>query len=385
MPWRNELCSQHADRKAASLWRELRTLESSPGRTVTIAGKSFLNFCSNNYLSLANHRQLVAAANAATEKYGTGATASHLIIGHNTVHQQLESRIAEFVGAEKSILFSTGYMANSAVPTTFLGRNDLIVQDRLNHASMIDGARLSTAKLQRYPHCDSVAAEQILTKRDLGRKMLTTDGVFSMDGSIAPLADLKTICDRHHAMLVVDDAHGFGVVGDTGQGCLSSCGLGPRGNTLMLGTLSKAAASFGAFVAGDAIYIDTLVQHARPFIYTTALPTSAAAAALKAIELFEAETWRRAKLVDNIAQFRKLAVAAGVPLTESTTPIQPISVGDSQSALQLANHLQQNGIMAIAIRPPTVPSGQSRVRITLMTDHTREDIENLIAVLKSAP
>ena len=388
MPWRNEILKQHADRKADNLWRNLRAIESSPGRTINVGGKSLLNFCSNNYLSLASHPDLVASAQAATQKYGVSTTASHLIVGHTEIHQRLEEKIAQFVGAEKAILFSTGYMANLAVPTTFLGRHDLLVQDRLNHASIIDAAKMSDAKLRRYHHTDAAAANAILAAGESDdatrRKMLVSDGVFSMDGDLAPLDALHRSCKEHDAVLVVDDAHGFGVVGPAGRGSLSSFDLQPNGNILMLGTLSKAVGSFGAFVAGDAVYIDTLIQYARPFIYTTALPAAAAAASLAAIGLFESEAWRREKLNDNIQCFRKLSQAAGIGITDSTTPIQPIAVGDSAAVLKISQHLKEFGIMAIAIRPPTVPVGQARIRITLMTDHTDADIKQLVAALKTA-
>jgi 8-amino-7-oxononanoate synthase len=250
MPWRNEILKQHADRKADNLWRNLRGIESAPGRTINVDGKSLLNFCSNNYLSLAGHPDVVAAAHAATQKYGASTTASHLIVGHTEIHQRLEEKIAQFVGAEKAILFSTGYMANLSIPTTFLGRHDLLVQDRLNHASIIDAAKMSDAKLRRYHHCDVVAADKVLAdqnaKQASSRKMLVTDGVFSMDGDIAPLDTLHQSCKDHNALLVVDDAHGFGVVGPAGLGTLSTFDLGPTGNTLMLGTLSKPVGSFGA-------------------------------------------------------------------------------------------------------------------------------------------
>ncbi len=388
MPWRNEILKQHSDRKADDLWRDLRSIESSPDRTIDVDGKSLLNFCSNNYLSLASHPELITAAQAATQKYGASTTASHLIAGHTEIHQRLEETIAHFVGAEKAVLFSTGYMANLAVPTTFLGRHDLLVEDRLNHASIIDAAKMSDAKLRRYHHCNAAAAGKILAKTEsentAQRKMLVTDGVFSMDGDLAPLDALHQICKDHNAVLVVDDAHGFGLVGPSGRGSLSSFDLAPNGNTMMLGTLSKAVGSFGAFVAGDAVYIDTLIQHARPFIYTTALPASVAAASLAAIGLFKSEAWRREKLNDNIQQFRKLANAAGITTTDSTTPIQPIIVGDSAAALEISAQLKEQGIMAIAIRPPTVPVDQARIRITLMTNHTADDIEQLVTALAGA-
>ena len=388
MPWRNEILKQHAVRKADNLWRNLRAIESSPARTIDIDGKTLLNFCSNNYLSLSDHPDLISAAHRATETFGTGTTASHLIVGHTALHQRLEEKLAQFVGAEKAVLFSTGYMANLAIPTTFLGRHDVLIQDRLNHASIIDAAKMSDARLRRYPHADAAAAEKLLAAQESTeapvRKMLVTDGVFSMDGDVAPLDKLHASCESHDAVMMVDDVHGLGVVGTGGRGSLSSFNLQPGGNILMLGTLSKAVGSFGAFVAGDAPYIDSLIQHARPFIYTTALPVSAVAASLAAIDLFESESWRREKLNHNIRQFRELADAAGIALTDSTAPIQPIVVGDSAAALAISKRLEELGIIALAIRPPTVPVGQSRIRVTLMTDHTEADIQQLVTALAEA-
>ena len=385
MPWRKQLEQNLADRKAQNLWRERRQVTSAPGRQVSIDGQSFLNFCGNNYLSLSDHPDLIAAATAATKQFGVGTTGSHLIVGHTEIHHRLEEKLASFLGAEKALIFSTGYMANLAIPATFLGRNDLIIQDRLNHASIIDAAQMCRAKLRRYSHVAVGDAKQLLSQSaPHQRKMLITDGVFSMDGNLAPLKQLHQSCLTYESVMVVDDAHGFGVVGERGRGSLSHFQLQPTGNVLMLGTLSKAVGSFGAFVAGDSVYIDTLLQHARSFIYTTALPCSATAAAIKAIELLETESWRQEKLIENIALFRDLARAAGIPFTDTTTPIQPVIVGKNESALQIADHLKQSGVLAIAIRPPTVPVDQSRIRITLMTDHTETDIRYLVEKLSTA-
>lgn len=381
MPWRNELQQQHSQRKSDSLWRTLTTVDSPPDRTIRVDGKNVLNFCSNNYLSLANYPSLIAAATDATQKYGTSTSASHLIAGHNTLHANLQQTIAEFTGAEKAILFSTGYMANLAVPDTLLGRNDLLIQDRLNHASIIDGGKLTTAKLRRYAHNDFAAAEKLLKTTEHDRKLLITDGVFSMDGDVAPLAELKAVCQQNNALLLVDDAHGFGVIGERGVGSLEAAGLKPTGNVLLLGTLSKACGSFGAFVAGDAVYIDTLIQHARPFIYTTALPSGVVAASTKAIKLLQTESWRREKLQENIQYFRDAAQQHSLSLTDSTTPIQPIIIGDNVTALKLSQKLLERGFMVVAIRPPTVPAGEARLRITLMTDHTHADIDRLVDAL----
>ena len=384
MPWRNQLQQQHDQRKSESLWRSLRTVDSPPDREIRIGDKTLLNFCSNNYLSLANHPSMIEAATAAASRYGTSTSASHLIAGHNTLHEDLEGKIAEFTGAEKAILFSTGYMANLAVPDTFLGRNDLLVQDRLNHASIIDGGKITNAKVLRYKHNDADAAERLLEATEHNRKLLITDSVFSMDGDVAPIARLHSACKKHDAVLMVDDAHGFGVIGDTGKGSLETVGLTPSGNILMLGTLSKACGSFGAFVAGDAVYIDTLLQHARPFIYTTALPSPVVAASIKALELIQTEAWRREKLNENVTYFRSQAEQAHIPLAPSSTPIQPVIIGDNQTTLKISQNLFQKGFMVVAIRPPTVAVGEARLRITLMTDHTKEDMDRLIDCLGSS-
>jgi len=381
MPWRNELRQQHDQRKSDSLWRSPHTVNSPPDREIQVGGRNLLNFCSNNYLSLANHPALIEAATAAAEKYGTSTSASHLIAGHNTLHAELEDNIADFTGAEKAILFSTGYMANLAVPDTLLGRQDLLIQDRLNHASIIDGGKITNAKVRRYAHTDVQAAADLLSKSDHHRKLLITDGVFSMDGDVAPLNDLQSVCQQNNAVMLVDDAHGFGVMGDNGVGSLGAAGLQPTGNVLLLGTLSKACGSFGAFIAGDAVYIDSLEQHARSYIYTTALPSPVVAASIKAIELLQTESWRRTRLHDNIQYFRRRAHQNKIPLTASTAPIQPIIIGDNLATLKLSEQLNQQGFMVVAIRPPTVAVREARLRITLMTDHTPSDIDRLVDAL----
>ena len=378
MPWRQDLHQQHQRRKSDSLWRTRNTSQSPPDREIKIGDQTLLNFCSNNYLSLANAPEMIRSANDATLRWGVGASASHLITGHNELHQSLESAIAQLVGAERAILFSTGYMANLAVPTTFLDRHDLLVQDRLNHASIIDGGQMTRAKVRRYAHNDIAAAAKLIRNPDYKRKLLVTDGVFSMDGDIAPLAGLKNVCDQHDAVLLVDDAHGLGVVGDQGKGCLNDANIRPADNVLMLGTLSKAIGSFGAFIAGDAVYIESLIQHARSYIYTTALPPGVVAASLRAIELLQQQSWRREKLRDNIGFFCDAARQRSIPVSPSSTPIQPIIVGDSGQALRISQQLREAGLMTVAIRPPTVAQGQSRLRITLMTDHCHNDIQRLV-------
>ena len=392
MPWRDKLNSEHAKRKSDLLWRERLATETPQGTHVVVDGKEYLNFCSNDYLGLANHPELAEAAAQSVRQLGTGSGASHLVCGHSVDHQKLESELANFVGAEKAIVFSTGYMANLAVPQTFLGRDDLILQDRLNHASLIDAGRYCEAKLKRYPHLDLAAAAKSLSTSTANRKLVTTDGVFSMDGDVAPIAQLKKLCSEHDAMLLVDDAHGFGVLGFKGVGALELAKVQPTQNVLMLGTLGKAAGSFGAFVAGDSVYIDSLVQFARTYIYTTALPPSVVAASRTALQIITEEPQRREKLKQNIALFRsafdgingdsKSELESRFELLNSNTPIQPIILGTSEAALSASQFLKENGVWVSAIRSPTVPAGSARLRVTLSAAHESEDIVKLTGLLQ---
>jgi len=385
MPWRNELCSEHENRKQDQLWRQRSAISSPQGVQVSVDGEQFLNFCSNDYLGLANHPDVIAAAVSATQQRGAGSGASHLICGHSDQHHQLEQQIAEFVGAERAVLFSTGYMANLAIPDTFLGRDDLIIQDRLNHASLIDAGRYCNAKMKRYPHCDTAAVDKLLADSNAPRKLVTTDGVFSMDGTVAPVSQLKTICDDRNTMLVVDDAHGFGTLGARGIGTLEPDGLKVGGNVLMVGTLGKSAGSFGAFIAGDEVYIQTLVQHARTYIYTTALPPCVVAATSAAIKIIANEPQRREKLNNNIAQFRESFQISNTRLadsqTDSQTAIQPVLLGSAAAALKASQFLKNNNVWVTAIRPPTIPQGTARLRITLSSAHRPEHIARLTELL----
>ena len=299
-------------------------------------------------------------------------------------HHRLENEAAEFVGAEKAIVFSTGYMANLAIPQTFLGKDDLLLEDRLNHASLIDAGRYCDASMKRYPHLDVDTLEEKLAKSRAPRKMVFTDGVFSMDGDTAAVSRLQSICQQHDAMLVVDDAHGFGVLGANGTGVLELAGVRPSGNVLMVGTFGKSVGSFGAFVAGDAVYIESLVQFARTYIYTTALPPSVIAATRAAIKIIQTQPQRRKKLAENVQLFRSQVESTGLNLLKSDTPIQPIVLGDSDCALAASGLLKGNGICVSAIRPPTVPVGSARLRITLTAEHTDEDIGKLTSILASS-
>ncbi|MGB1927813.1 MAG: 8-amino-7-oxononanoate synthase [Mariniblastus sp.] len=383
MPWREQLIQQHQNRVAAKVWRKRQATQDAVGRELKINGKTYLNFCSNDYLGLASHPALADAAIETIRERGTGAAASHLICGHQDIHQELENELAAFVGAEKAVTFSTGYMANLAVPQTFLEKGDLVVQDRLNHASLIDAGRFCEVNLKRYRHLDFAHARTILLKSNANKKLLTTDGVFSMDGDQAPLHELTEVCRQTKSLLLIDDAHGFGVLGKTGAGSLEQHGIGVGGGVLMLGTLGKAAGSFGAFIAGDAVYIDSLIQHARSYIYTTALPPSIASATRAAIKIIQTEPERRDKLNANITYFRQAIDELNLKTLDSKTAIQPILLGDSETALQATELLRQHGLWITAIRPPTVPEGTARLRITISCEHHQNDIDQLITALRS--
>ena len=385
MNWAEKITAEHRERQQQDLWRTRLTLASEQATEVSVDGRQLLNFSSNDYLGLAGEHSIREAASQAIERWGVGSGASHLVCGHQQPHADLEQQLAQFVGAESAVLFSTGYMANLAVPPTFLGRGDVLIQDRLNHASLIDAAALCRATLKRYPHRDTEQAAAILRHRDDARAMIATDGVFSMDGTIAPADALVPLANEHDALLLVDDAHGFGVLGRHGRGTLDHFSQRPSGNTLMLGTLSKSVGAFGAFVAGDRLLIEHLIQHARPFIYTTALPPAIAGAASTAIELMQSQVWRREKLHENVALFRRIADQRGLTLMPSETPIQSIVFQRPASAIAASTMLRESGILVIAIRPPTVPAGTSRLRITLSALHSPAEIERLVEVLASEP
>ena len=380
MSFRESISNQNQQRHDAGLLRELKTIDTPQGVIVKRAGRELINFSSNDYLGLANSDELKSAAQEGIEKWGVGAAASHLVCGHQSPHEKLEHEIAEFVGAEKAIVFSTGYMANLAVPSAFLDRHDLLLQDKLNHASLIDAGLLCRATTRRYRHLDLDHATQLVDQSQESNLMLATDGVFSMNGSVADVQGLAKLCDHENRLLLVDDAHGFGVLGENGAGTLEKAELKPAGQTLMIGTLSKAIGSFGAFVAGDAIWIDHLIQHARPYIYTTALPPAIVEATRVGLRLISDST-RREKLHENVAMFRRLAVEKGVELLNSDTPIQSVVFGSPIDAVSASQRLEQQGFLVVAIRPPTVPEGTSRLRITLSTSHDAGQIERLVAAL----
>lgn len=379
MAFRDSISQQKQQRDEAGLTRELKTVESPQSVIVKRDGRDLVNFSSNDYLGLANSDELRAAAEKAIKTWGVGAGASHLVCGHQTPHEELQNEMAEFVGAEKAIVFSTGYMANLAVPNAFLSRHDLLLQDKLNHASLIDAGMLCRADVKRYRHLDADHASQLASMAEQQHVMLASDGVFSMNGSVADVRALSRLCDHDDRLMLVDDAHGFGVLGDRGLGTLDAAGLKPTGQILMLGTLSKAAGSFGAFVAGDTVWIDHLIQHARSFIYTTALPPAIVEASRESVRLIREQSWRREKLMENVATFRRLAAESGIELLPSQTPIQSVNYGSPEAAVHASQQLEQAGFLVVAIRPPTVPEGTSRLRITLSASHEAEQITRLMA------
>ena len=351
-------------------------------RVVTaMDGRTLVDFSSNDYLGLAHHPAIAAAMSACALRTGAGSGASHLVTGHGVEHARLEEELAAFVGRERALLFSTGYMANLGVMAALAGRGELVLLDRLSHASIIDGALLSGARFKRYPHGDAAAAEQMLSESPEEATVVATDGVFSMDGDIAPLQELAKSAAERKAWLVVDDAHGIGVLGNTGRGSIEHCGLTSDEVPVLIGTLGKAFGSFGAFVAGSRDLIEFLVQKARPYIYTTALPQPVAAATRKALEIAQREPWRRERVLSLTARFRKAARDAGVTLLDSNTPIQPVMIGSSEAALQAQQELLDAGFRVVAIRAPTVPRGSERLRVTLSAAHTEEQVDALVEKL----
>ncbi len=355
-------------------------LESPQAAHVTADGREYTAFCSNDYLGLAAHPELVRAAQEGAGRYGVGAGASHLILGHGEAHHALETALAAFVALPRALLFSTGYMANIGVVTALMGRNDAVFADKLNHASLNDAALLSRAAFKRYPHFDLGALEKLLAASHARRKLVVTDAVFSMDGDIAPVPELLALCERHDAWLMLDDAHGFGVLGRDGRGVLSHCGVhSPR--VIYMATLGKAAGVAGAFVAGAAEVIDTLVQRARSYIYTTATPPLLAHALLKSLELIACDQWRRDQLHKNIIKIKQLLSKNRWMLMPSDTAIQPLVIGANADAVALSEQLAQRGLLVPAIRPPTVPQGTARLRISLSAAHSAQDVARLAAAL----
>lgn len=370
-----------AQRKADNLYRTRRLLNSPQTPHVIIDGKSYTAFCSNDYLGLANHPDVITAFKNAANKYGVGSGASHLVAGHSCEHHALEEELAAFTSRDRALLFSTGYMANLGAITALVGQGDAIFEDRLNHASLLDAGLLSGARFQRFLHNDVKNLQTRLGKSDANRKLIVVDGVFSMDGDCAPLSELVALAQKNNAWLMVDDAHGFGCLGKHGGGSAEHFGLSQNELPILMGTLGKSFGTFGAFIAGSEALIETLIQFSRPYIYTTALPPAIAAATRVSLRLLQTESWRREQLQKLINHFRSGAKKLGLQLTNSTTPIQPIIIGDEEKTLAISNALAKHGILIIAIRPPTVAPGSSRLRITFSAAHTLAQVDNLLSAL----
>jgi 8-amino-7-oxononanoate synthase len=376
---------------AQHLRRKRRTLESPCTPHVVVDGKPMLAFCSNDYLGLAAHPEIVQALKEGADLYGVGSGASHLISGHSRAHAQLEERLAQFLSPHleqaRALYFCTGYMANLAVLTALgaLSEDSVIFSEQLNHASLIDGARLSRAKLQVYPHADVAALAQLLEKSSATTKIVVTDSVFSMDGNLAPLKEILALCEQHQAWLVVDDAHGFGVLGEHGRGVLEQLQL-KSPYLIYMGTLGKSAGIGGAFIAAHENVIEWLVQKARPYIYTTAAAPALAHALIKSVDIIEGNEGkqRRQHLKSLIASFKQTLNVAPWQLLASDTAIQPIVIGDNTSTLHAAATLYEQGLWVVAIRPPTVPAESARLRVTLSAAHTHEDVALLVSALNNA-
>jgi 8-amino-7-oxononanoate synthase len=374
-----------AERRLQSRYRRRRVLESAQGPRLQVDGRDLLQFCSNDYLGLANHPKLITAMQGAAAQFGVGGGASHLVCGHSELHHQLEERLAKITGRERALLFSTGYMANLGTVTALMGKGDHIFEDRLNHASLLDAGLLSGARFQRFQHNDMADLERRLQKMHAdGNRLIVVDAVFSMDGDMAPLPALAALAQKYDAWLMADDAHGFGVLGENGAGSAEFFGLDQQQLPVLMGTLGKGLGSFGAFVAGSDELIESLIQFARPYIYTTAMPPAVAAATIAALDLLVDEPWRRSHLQELIRYFRDRAMALALPVMASNTAIQPLLIGDELAAMALSSALEQRGILVSAIRPPTVPIGSSRLRITLSAGHSKADIDCLLAALVEA-
>lgn len=361
-------------------YRSRLTQQAHCGREALIDGNRYLNFASNDYLGLANHPDVIEAFKRGANEFGVGSGASHLVSGHSQYHHALEEQLADFCQRPRALLFSTGYMANLGVLSALLTADDAVFEDKLNHASLLDGGLASGARFRRFLHADVASLEKQLSTSQARRKLVVTDGVFSMDGDIAPLAEMARTARGHQAWLMVDDAHGVGVLGKNGRGVIEDLSEAEQPQILMA-TLGKAFGTFGAFVVGSEELIETLIQFSRSYIYTTALPPAVAAASLASLMLVREEHWRREKLNQLIEQFRQGAQQIGLPLLSSSTPIQPLLIGSDEKVMAINELLRQRGFLVGAIRPPTVAPGSARLRITLSASHDESDIDALLAAL----
>jgi 8-amino-7-oxononanoate synthase len=380
----DRVLAARAERTATATLRPRKVIEARDGVRVAIEGKVLLNFCSNDYLGLSQHLDVVTAFQAASAYSGVGSGASALICGHHLEHAALEREAADWMGYPRALFMGSGYLANLAVMQSLLGPGDVCVQDKLNHACLLDGARLSQCELKRYPHLDAEAAVRQLMSERKGAAMLATDGVFSMDGDLAPLRDLAMLSRSQDALLYVDDAHGAGVIGPDGRGTVAVANLTHNEVPMLIVPLGKAFGGQGALLFGSDALIGHIAETARPYLFSTAPPPAMAAAMRASLRLIRGEPWRRAKLASLVMRFRRTAVRAGVPLLESYTPIQPVLLGDNARALEVSAALQERGFLVGAIRPPTVAPGEARLRVTLNALHTEADVDALVAALAVA-
>jgi len=373
-------------RKQQGLYRSRKVLQSPQGREIILNEQRVLNFSSNDYLGLANHPAVKESFIKATQQYGVGSGAAHLVNGHTQAHHALEEELACFSGYPRALLFSTGYMANLGVAQSLCHKNSSIIEDKLNHASLLDAAKISSAQLIRYRHRDYNNLQDKLRSCESTEKLVSSDSVFSMDGDEADIQQMIKRCQTYDARLMLDDAHGFGVLGKDGRGSLNHQQITTSNVSIYMATLGKALGTAGAFVAGSEELIETLIQTARCYIYTTAMPAAVAEATRTSLHLLVNENWRQQALNKNIELFKTLATQAELKLLESSTAIQPIIIGDAQSAMDISQQLFSQGFHVAAIRPPTVPKNTARLRVTLRADHIKKDIEGLInAIVKMLP
>ena len=384
LPWSKQLITSLAERKSAGRYRKQRTRFGEQGVEVVVDGRNFVSFCSNDYLGLASHPALKKAFIDAVEQQGVGSGAAHLLTGHSRYHEQLEQALADFTGQQRVLLFSSGYQANMGVIDGLMTRGDTVIQDKLNHASLLDGSRLSEADLLRYPHANMTLLHKRLHNASTAKhKMIVSDGVFSMDGDLAPLPEIMAQAEQHHAAVLLDDAHGLGVLGEHGGGSIEHWNIAQDESPIVMGTFGKAFGTAGAFVAADEEVIETLIQQARTYVYTTAQPAAIAAATLASLKLVQQEGWRREKLQTLINQFRLGAKALGLNVMNSLTPIQPVIIGDDQQAITIGKSLEEKGLLVGVIRPPTVAEGSARLRITLSANHTEQQVTLLLDALEA--
>ena len=370
-----------AERREQSLYRRRRVAGSPQGTRMEIDGKPLAVFCSNDYLGLANDARIASALKQGVDHWGSGSGAAHLVNGHSSAHQALEEELADWLGRDQALLFSTGYMANLGIIAGLLERGNQLFQDKLNHASLIDAGLLSAAQMHRYRHADMDSLKRQLDVHPDGMRMVVTDGVFSMDGDLALLAEMASICAGADALLVVDDAHGLGVLGTEGRGSIDQAGLSQQEVPVLMGTLGKAFGVTGAFVAGSGVLTETLIQQARSYIYTTAMPAALAEATRVSLGIVRDESWRRDRLHSLIERFRAGAGEIGLRLMPSRTPIQPILLGEADAAVAWSRRLEELGFLVTAIRPPTVPAGQARLRVTFSASHDEEQVDRLLDAL----